>query len=155
MRGHQEIGRVQRFRTSAGSREARAPHGTSIVRSRSDPGAVTADKVRRAVQAELAQRRGGQRGRVALVAHDDRPRVGVDAVELPRRGRIEPPLEHDALNHDRARQLAFVAPVGFRPRVDDPRTGRDLRGEVLRLDTVEAPPGILEHPIDGHFTHRT
>jgi hypothetical protein len=70
----------------------------------------------------LLQRRGGEAGRVPLVAHDHDLAVVVGRLGDPvRRGRVESPLEHVAIDDDGAGHLPVALALRDRSDVDHER----------------------------------
>ena len=64
-------------------------------------------------------------------------------------GRVEPPLEVDALDHHRARHRPVRSPVVLRADVDDDRAVPHLDREVVGLDAVDGRSDSGEQPLDG------
>ena len=62
--------------------------------------------------------------------------------------RVEPPLQHVAVDDDRAGEDAVALPLLRGPDVDDERARPGLRLEVLGADPVEPAAALLEVPRD-------
>ena len=67
-------------------------------------------------------------------------------------GRIEAPLEHVAVDDERARDLAVSLALLERTRVDQQRTGVHRRLRLLRLQARQLRPGFLENAVDRAHT---
>ena len=97
------------------------------------------------MQAELLQGDRREARAVALVAdQDDAPVRVVGDREAVRAGRVEAPLEHVAVDDERARQLAVAEAQLHRPHVDDECPTRGDGGQVRGLDPVERPCTFLD-----------
>lgn len=113
-----------------------------------EQGSITTDQISRFRQAHGLQRRRRQAGGVALVADEDHPSVGCRLRDAIGRRRIEPPLEVDALDDQRASELALSFAVGGRPDVHHHRAGHDLGVEVLRCNAVEISSCFRQEAVD-------
>jgi len=93
------------------------------------------------VQPEPAQRVRGEARREALVAdHDDLLVVSLHAVEARAALRIETPLEHVAVDDQRARDGAVTRALFDRPRVDEQRSVLLRVPRFARLQPAQAEP---------------
>lgn len=63
--------------------------------------------------------------------------------------RIQPPLEHQAINHHGTGDLALGTPGGLRPDVDDARPLDLQAGQVPGLDALMAGPCVAEDLVDA------
>ena len=76
---------------------------------------------------------------------------------MVRADRVQPPLKHVPVDHDRTRQVTVAGTLLDRADVDDHRPGGDLSGQVGGLDPVQPDPGPRQEPVDrdpvGHRHH--
>ena len=109
---------------------------------RGPPGQVAADDVGRPVHADVLQRRRGQAGADALgVEHDD-VQVAVRQGQPVGAGRVQPPLEHVAVDDQRARHLPLGGPLDGRPDVHEHRPLLERGGRLPRLEAAQPRPGL-------------
>jgi hypothetical protein len=115
----------------------------------STPPPVPAIEISRSGEAELAKRRCGKRGGVALVADDYHLTMSVRLLDSIRARRIETPLEHVAFEHDCTGQHTIGSPVPVGANVDDERSSSQFGIEIFWPDTLEADPGPGKHGVNG------
>jgi hypothetical protein len=65
------------------------------------------------------------------------------------RSRIETPLEHSPIDHERAGDLTVRSPLVAGPGVDEQRAPSLLLSGLLRLDPGYAAPRAVEDVVDG------
>jgi len=70
--------------------------------------------------------------------------------DAPRRGGVEPPLEHVALDDQRTGDGSFTSTLLARSDVDQESSGLVLRRRLTRVNPVQAGPGGGQQLIDGH-----
>ena len=103
------------------------------------PGREPTDHVGGPVQADVLQRGGGQRRGVALLTEDHHRHVVVDGLRQPGRAAgVEAPLQHVALDDERARHHAVRGPLRGRADVDQQRSGPVRQVRPLRVQPVAA-----------------
>ena len=132
----------------------------SYARSASTPSdeqrLVAAGHVGGPVQAEVEQRRRGQAGGIALRAQHHPFDVIVDGLgQLRLAGRVAPPLQHVAFDHQRGRNLALAGALGRRTDVDEHRAPAQRGGYLARVEPVQPGAGGVENGVDatGHRCH--
>jgi high-affinity nickel-transport protein len=113
------------------------------------PGGVATDQIGGPPDAELLQSSRGQARGVALLADHDHLQV-VRRVAQPRvAGRVEPPLQHVALDHHRLGQLTFGGSLGGGSDVDQHRTPCAVRlPRLTGRHPDQAGSGVGQHVVD-------
>ncbi len=133
--GHQRQRRPGR--RAAGDRQSGLP-----------PGLEPADDVGGPVDADLLQGRRREAGRVALGAEHDHVQV-VRRDRQPRlTGRVEPPLEHVALDEHGAGHVALLGALRGRSDVDEDGTVEAGRHRADRVQPEQSGPGAGEQVDD-------
>lgn len=119
------------------------------------PRLVTTHQVGGSVQAEAAQGVGHQARAVALVADHDHAKVRGGRLGDPvRAGRVEPPLQHVAVDDHRPGQLAVAETLLDRAGVDHEGAVGGLGCEVARADPVQVPAAGRQQVLDrAHLRH--
>jgi hypothetical protein len=97
------------------------------------------------VQGCSSQRRG-----VALGAEDDDLQVSAGLRQARGAGRVEAPLEHVALDDQRAGNLTLLHPLRVRPDVDQQRAGGRSGVGLLRRVALQPCMGGGEQGVDAH-----
>jgi hypothetical protein len=67
---------------------------------------------------------------------------------MRRARRVQPPLEHRAVQHDRARDRPSVAALLERPRVHEQGAVPELGVRLLRGHPIETRPGLGQQLVD-------
>src|SRR3954447_2724989 len=99
--------------------------------------------------AERLQGRGREARRVALVADEDHLEVVRRDVEPAVGRRVQPPLEHIAVDDERAREPTFAVPVDLGADVDQDGSSL-LRDEGLAWsDAAKVTACVVEELVDG------
>ncbi|GAC1687055.1 MAG: hypothetical protein PVS2B1_07670 [Candidatus Dormibacteraceae bacterium] len=75
-----------------------------------------------------------------------------DLRDFPLRRGVQPPLEHIATDHGRARDLSFRALLRG-PDVDQQRTIGQLAGGLLRVNPDQLSPRPIQQLIGGEWDH--
>ena len=122
------------------------------------PGPEATDHVGRPAYADLLQRGRGQARGVALGAQHQHVQV-VGRDRQPRvAGRVEPPLQHVALDEQRARDVALLGALGRRPDVDEHGAALPGLHGAQRVEPQQPGPGHGEQVDDrlrGRGAHQS
>jgi len=115
------------------------------------PGLESALEVGRAGEAEILQRRGRQARLIALVANEDDATIEIAPerrVAAPG-SRIDPPLEHIAGAHTRARDQSVALSLTVGTDVDEHRSLTRRAQGVPGRNPIEPPAGCRDEVVDS------
>jgi Domain of unknown function (DUF222) len=129
------------------------PRRRGARQSHRTPGAIPAVEVGGTVNSQLLQRCGRQARGIPLVTYQNDPGVVRRDVEPRIRGRVEPPLQHVAVDDERAGDLALGTPVDLRADVDEQRTTARGVERLLRGEPGDAAPCLDQHGVDRRSGH--
>lgn len=114
------------------------------------PCLISAAQVGSVGETEPLQRVGGEAGAVTLTADEhDATVVVVGDRQSIRAGRVQPPFEDVAVDHQGVRQVPVPPALIGRADVDDEGTSGPGGREVRGLDPIEPAPTLLEQTVDG------
>ena len=131
-----------------------ATSGIVLIGTTGEPLLVPADQISGPVKPEVLEDRRCEAGGVPLVAdEDDALVVTADGIDAVRARRIESPLEHVAVDHDRTREFTVALALVDRADVDDERSCFAFRVELLHLDAQKTRPRISQKSVDAATLH--